>query len=298
MNFTLPTTKSEMYSTLKEIYLYYRIHAATYIAEERPEFSLDRMEFTPLTDEELTEKAESLIEGAFLRERKEKEDVINDKIEALNGKKTVLTEEYEKIFLSVEKKYSEIKEKIKDEACKKGLTFSSIVTEKTYQAEKEKANELLKYQNEKSEKLSKIDGEIDSLEDKLDELSDFYDNLKEVDINAKFIELKEAQEKTLMEVFKYNNGIEEKELRFKNANLTNDMTLEVRYLEAKSKGLTKEYLVDAGYYKDVIDCIAGYYNRLSAVNAYNDIKNETGLIEYLEDFYQDVIYGYRVKALD
>ena len=67
-------------------------------------------------------------------------------------------------------------------------------------------------------------------------------------------------------------------------------------MEINTQFFTKDQLVEMGYYKDVITCVSGYYDRLSALSAYQDITNETGLITYLDDFYESVVYMYRVRA--
>lgn len=296
MEFTLPTTKAQMYTTLKSIYAYYRINSSAYMGQQREPLVLNRLSFTPLSDNELKSKAEDIVSPGIERERQKAKLEIDKEIETLNEKKNETTNKYNEIMLEIEEDYNKIKEKLKEEASKKGLSYSSMTTEKMYQAEKDKSEKSIEKQIEKNGKITEINSKITVLQNKKNDIDDFYDDLLILDKNAKFIELKEAQDKTVREIEKYNNSQGEKETRYLNANLLSDATLELRYLDIKSKGINKDVLVDAGYYADVIRCISAYYDTLSPVNAYNDIKSETGLITFLEDFYEDLIYSYRVRA--
>ncbi|MBQ7348506.1 MAG: hypothetical protein IJW47_00785 [Clostridia bacterium] len=61
MAFPTPTTKEEMFSILKDIFYYYRVKRAEFEEIVLVPLSLKRMEYTPLDDEKLLEKAQSLI---------------------------------------------------------------------------------------------------------------------------------------------------------------------------------------------------------------------------------------------
>ena len=67
-------------------------------------------------------------------------------------------------------------------------------------------------------------------------------------------------------------------------------------MEIKSNYFTVEQLFEMGYYNDVMDCISAYYDLLDANEAYQDIVNESRLVFYLDDYYQDVVYMYKMRA--
>ena len=71
MEFTKPTTKEEMFATLKEIYFYYNHKKFVFDVAELERLNVQRMTFTPLTDEELLEKATDILSGQHLRETRE-----------------------------------------------------------------------------------------------------------------------------------------------------------------------------------------------------------------------------------
>lgn len=297
MEFSTPRTKSEMYDTLKSIYSHYRLNAVVYADEEKEPLNLDEMSLNVLTREELLLKAETLVKSGIIREKQERKDSLTEKLEKLSLKLEKVDQDYQKIFDKVETDYEKIKENIKKEAIKKGLTYSSLTTEKMYEAESKKATLVAKYEQEKGNKITEINVEISAVQNEIESLDAFYDDLLNKDINKKFEELNDEQEKLKREVFKYNNSIKSTLVRYKNTCLMSSAELELKYLEIRAKGFSKEALVDMGYYKDVVNCVSGYYNTLNNdVAAFNDLKQETGLMIYLEDYYSNVLLIYKVRA--
>ena len=71
---------------------------------------------------------------------------------------------------------------------------------------------------------------------------------------------------------------------------------EIDFLAVKAKGFSKDELVNNGYYKDVLKCVTAYYNTLSAADAYNDIMSDAGLAPYLDDYFDDILVMYKLKA--
>ncbi len=296
MNFTIPSTKAQMYTTLKSIYNFYRLNSTAYTGEQRSDLVLGRLSFTPLSNTSLMSKAENIVLPKIERERQKAKLEIEKQIATLRENIVELNKKYLEVNKKLNEDFIAIKEKLKEEASKKGLSYSSLTTEKMFQAEKDKNEKELEIQLEQNEKTTEINSKITALNNKISGIDDFYDDLLVMDKNAKFLELQDEQDKTKREIDEFNFLQAEKETKYHNSNLSSDANLELKFLEIQSKGLSKEALVDAGYYADVVSCITGYYNTLSAVNAFNDIKGETGLIMYLEDFYQDLVYNYKIRA--
>ena len=72
--------------------------------------------------------------------------------------------------------------------------------------------------------------------------------------------------------------------------------MELRFLDISSGEFTHDQLVEMGYYEDVIKCVCGYYDTLSASNAYYDITSEKKLAIYLDEYYSEIIYTYKLRA--
>ena len=71
MVFDRPQTKDEMYSTLNDIYFYYNHRRLIFNAVEHEELIIPRMTYLPLTDEEISEKATTLLIAKHTREKQE-----------------------------------------------------------------------------------------------------------------------------------------------------------------------------------------------------------------------------------
>ena len=108
--------------------------------------------------------------------------------------------------------------------------------------------------------------------------------------------IKDEYEKLKKDVFKYNNSLEEKEQRYLNSIKESKASLRLRFLYISAGEYTKDQLVEMGYYTDVIRCVRGYYDTLPAVDAYRDMVAEHKLAIYLDDYYQNVVYAYKLNA--
>ena len=297
MTFDNPTTKEEMYEILKEIFNYYRLRRPEHDQVVLNSLELGKIEFTPLTDEQITAKAETLLYAGHKREKTEEKNKLEDEIAKINEKIAALEAEAEEGIAEAEKKYGETIKWLNEDSANKGLLYSTVISDKIIEARKELSEKKGKINAELLKEKAILNASLDALNDRLDSLDTYYADIHAKEIEAKCAELKDEQDKTAMEVFRYNNGITEKEQRYENTLIQSQITLELRYLDLSSKEYTKSQLVDMGYYRDAVDCVCAYYDTLPAADAYNDIKNETGLIIYLEDYYENVIFMYKNLAV-
>jgi hypothetical protein len=148
----------------------------------------------------------------------------------------------------------------------------------------------------KNKLIMTYSAEKQALENKLESADEYFKNTHEKDVDKKVLELKKEREQLTMEVFKYNNGLDEKEQRYENSIKQNQMSLKIRYLEVTTGEFTKDQLIDMGYYQDVVDCVTGYFNTLDASEAYYKFKEQSRLVIYLDDYYDNVLYLYRSAA--
>lgn len=296
MAFSTPTTKGEMYTVLKQIYSYYRLRQRAYENVDLTPLDLTRLSFTPLTDAQLLARATEMVKGEKQSEYNRASAEIREKILLLDTEYSAITSEITAITDGINAEYRERAEKIKKAGEKTGVktdyTFDTLAS-----LEREKAQKIAETLREKNAKATANRTEKTAYSTRLTALQNEYDAIYSAKADSKKEELKAAQEATIREIFIYNNGLDEKEQRYENQILQNKASLEIRYLDVTKQGFTKEQLVDMGYYADVITCVSAYYDTLEAVAAYNDIKNETGLIPYLDDYYDSVIYIYRTRAL-
>ena len=295
MEFTKPTTKEQMYSTLQTIYNYYRITRENYSPITFTPLTLSNMTVTELTDEQLGAKADTLLKSAHEREILALKKSINEKLAAMNAKKSSVTAAAAALAEKINAAYLKSEDKVEKEAVKKGFAHSNVVLDKLAELESKKNAELTKAEADKNAAVAEINAEISSLNAALAGADDYYDDVHAYEKAAKVSELKDAQEKQKTEAFKYNNSVSEKKERYANAIKQLNMTYQLKFMEIKNVEFTKEQLYDMGYYQDVIDCVCGYYDTLDATAAFNDIANEGKLVLYLEDYYQTVIYMYKAR---
>lgn len=296
MQFETPTTKAQMYEVLKEIFYYYRIRKDSYEDHILPELTLERMAFTPKTDEELKEIAKTLLLSKHSREKQEYLDALKD----LKSKKEAELEKVvlkrDNLIVKCNDEYDKSIKEIVREAQKKGLENSSVIAGKTIELELSRNAKIEEINSTTTKEYGDLEIEIEALRIKIENVDIHFGDIFEAEIDAKVLELLEEQEKKQKEVFKYNNTIEEKCQRYKGTVETTNASLRLRYLDINTEFFSKEQLIDMGYYQDAVDCVCAYYDTMPALDAYRDITNEQRIMVYLEEYYQDVLFMYRYRA--
>ena len=297
MVYETPTTKEQMYEILKQIYYDYRMKIDGYEDAGLTDLILDRMEFTEKTEEELFEEARGLTIPWYDAELLKAKKTNEAKILALSKSLLSLDNEKEKRKTALESETEASMQKIQKEAIKKGYYNSDIMLQKIAKLESVRIEKLEEIESEFQLKTLEVNKEIDSLTEYGITLESDYEVYLENKINAKFLELKEKQESLKREVFQYNNGLAEKEKRSKNSNISANASLKLRYLEIRTKSYTKEELVDMGYYEEVINCVCGYYNTIAnTAEAFAQFVQDTKVVIYLEDYYENVLAIYKARA--
>lgn len=296
MEFNLPTTIDEMYNTLSEIYYYYRVRREGYEDAELGDLILQRMQYQPPTDLELKEKAKVLLSAQFEREKSDYILGLSTSINGINLKITATEQNAQKRVEEITDLYADSVQKVESKAIKAGLINSSIVADKTANLETAKNQAILNVLEEKDQTIATLNAERQTLQTKMDGVDEYFSVIYDKAVEAKTLELIDERDKIVREVFKYNNALDEKEKRYANTVKQAEATLKLQFLEISMGEFTKDQLVDMGYYTDVIRCISGYFDRLSAVDAFYAVTAEKRLVVYLDDMYADFVYGYRARA--
>ncbi len=297
MAYQTPTSVTQMHQILRQIYFDYRLRIDAYEDAGLKDIVLERIQFNAKTDEELLSMARELVTPWYDQEYDKDKKSVETKIQALMEKKENLSYDTEKKKTALTEEVAKSKEEIKKEAIKKGYVNSDVMLSKIAKLEEYRLNKMEQIDVDANQTISSIEEEISSLQITLDALRENLNEYFENKVNAKFIELKEEQDKEEREVFKYNNSIDEKEKRSKNANISANASLKLRYLEIRSQSYSKEELVDMGYYEDVIACVRGYYDSFSnAYDAYNEFVAENKIMLYLEDYYGNLLSLYKARA--
>ena len=296
MEFTKPTTLEEMYAVLKQIYYHYRLKKQTYQDNQMKELSIARLEYQPLTDEQLTEKATELLMAKSLQTKSTYLFEINSEIAKLNQTLNELPKQLSNRLDSIEQSFEKSKEQIVKTLNENGLSESSVLVGKIAELEIAKNSQINQVVKEFEDKETEARSSLTSLQAKLGEADEYCLELNRMEVEAKFYELKQKQEQTVREVFKYNNGLDEKEQRYANTIISSNANLELKFLSILSQGFTKEQLVEMGYYKDAIDCVCAYFDTLEPMQAARDVTADTNLVIYLDDYYESIVYMYQQRV--
>lgn len=298
MAFGTPTTKEEMYAILKDIYRFYRIDNKSPLFEGLKELDLQRLEYVPLNEEELTTKALELVKHTHDREIYDYKKSISGQIQEKSNQLEALSKNLTEQILIIENNFTSQKESLDKECVEKNLLFSDVYLDRLNNLILEKDDKIQKLRKASESQTDKIEGEIQALELEQSNWLEWINDVHNHEVVVKLHELRDAQNTTTMEVFKYNNQLDEKEQRYANTLQTNIASLRIRLIEASGQDFTKSQLVDMGYYPDVLKCVYDYFDTLEPEEAYNEFKRESALLVYLEDFYDQVLNRYKQNSLE
>ena len=296
MQFAKPTTKNQMYATLKEIFYYYRIKRVEYEDVQLKPLSLRRIEFTPLTDTELKSKAEKLVareQAAQIRQRTREYEERANKLRKLAVE---VDASAVKLVQSVTEEYKKAQEELLSKAEDIGLTNSTVLLEQISLLESEKTQKLSQIEQDRVNKQADIEAEIQEINYETAYVYTYFSSEHTKQETQKYLEIKDEQDKLIREIQKYNTSLDEKEQRYDNTILESNASLKLRYLQICAEGLTKDQLIEMGYYEDILECVCGYYDTLSPVDAFRDIANDPKIAVYLDDFYTQIVYMYQSRV--
>lgn len=296
MEFNIPTSIEEMYTVLNDLFYHYRVQRLPFEEPVLQPLDIERMKYVPPTDAEISAKANDLILPEQEREMMEYVKQLNSKIAQLTEKISLAQIDAQKEKDEVVSLFSNSVEKVEQQARKAGLINSNIVVIQTAKLESTKNERIAKINSYMNAKIAEYTAEKTVLEEQVKNTPMHFRLAHQYDLEKKIEELKDEREKLSMEVFKYNNGLDEKEQRYANNLIQSRIRLRINYMEVATRDLTKDQLIELGYYDDVVTCVCGYFNTLEAYDAYVKFKENSKLAIYLDDYYQELFYMYRTSA--
>lgn len=179
-----------------------------------PSLNLEKLVFTPKTEEELRALATESVNALMLSKERSAEKTYNSAIKNYEAQKQKLTEQadldYDKAQLQLEEKKEDIKRKVADN----GLYFSDIAERFCRLAENDSSSVT-------KEIYAKLDLELKALSQKTTDAETLYNEtlaaLKEerqAREDKAYSDLLQDEEEERVAVEKYNNGVEEKEQKY------------------------------------------------------------------------------------
>lgn len=106
--------------------------------------------------------------------------------------------------------YDKAKENASDEALKRGIARSSIISEQLKELDEAKINDIEKLYENKKQSVAAVNKKISELSDELSAALDKLDIETAVKVNKRIAELKDERRAREDEVLEYNNAIKEK----------------------------------------------------------------------------------------
>ena len=295
MQWPTPNSISELYDTLKDIFVYYRIHKTIFEVPKLEDLELTRLEYIKKTPEQIQEQAHKLVNIDIEKLKLEKIGELESRITECEIK---MDKEHLSCATQVEKittLYKESQEKLERQVVENGLLNSTILIDKITTLEDSKNKEIALIISKRDSMVTTYQAKKSALEYQLNNLDEFFSSVYNALKEKKIEELTEEDEKLEMDIFKYNNGLDEKEQRYKNSKIQAEASLDLKYKELRAAELSKDELVELGYYKDVINCVTGYFDQFDVEDGYQLFKNEANLVMYLDDFYQQLLYLYKTR---
>ncbi len=172
---------------------------------------LETMEFTPLTDKELENKASEKVDKKYEAKEnslKSKKDLQIKNLEIENQELKDSVKDKKK---NVEDAYLELEESLNSDAIKRGIARSSIVSEQIKNLGVEKIRDLLGIDDALASELKSNSDKINSLEEEYVQAVNNLKIEKAVEISETIEKLKSEQNSQLEKVLKYNNNIKKQQ---------------------------------------------------------------------------------------
>lgn len=297
MTFELPKTLEQMYETLDSIFHYYRLTKGDYTQVVLPELKLNRLNVTFDDDAGLRSKAETMVLPDQLREQNEYEQDLNDQIAEIDQKIELEQINAQSELDEVNRIYDESIGKIQRQVSSSGLNYSSVAIDKTTSLEEGRNQKIVQINSKCNDVLSTLYARRRVVENRLAQASTHFTNAHAKDVDKKFLELKNEQMQLQNDVFKYNVSLDEKEQKYANGIKKAEASLTLQYLQITVAEYSKSQLIDMGYYADIIRCICGYFDTLAPSTAYDLFRSENKVAVYLEEYYQQILYMYKINAV-
>lgn len=296
MEYLTPTSHEELVNTLRDIFVYYRIRKQDFYPEEMQKISLEKLPDINRSESELFELAKTLLSGKHEKEIFDYKQGLTLEIESIDKSLQIAEETFDKKVSDINLSHANAIEEYKLLASKNGVMNTDIFIEKISSLKADFEMEISKLNSEKQLRIQELNLKKEELQIKKENAKSHFEVVHNAEINSKTAELMEVESQNHNEVLRYNNSVDEKNIKYSNYVDQMRASLLLRYLEIRSEPLSKDELVNLGYYKDVIECIDAYYSTLTPAQAYQDIINDATIGMYLEDYYQIILLHYKTAA--
>ncbi len=208
------------------------------------------------------------------------------KEEELNLNKESLKANYSSSKARIEENYDNARQKVSDDALRRGLSRSSIVINQLDAFNKEELDLYNQLDKDLTAKINQVDFELNALQTQQDLALSEFDIAYAVKLNSKINSLKQELLEKQNEVVKYNNQIAEKEAQYKlkYEQLEQDLKNDAWDKEKDLMNITTKYGSNAVQkYKQnqIYNMVDEYLASLSKEEAIKILENNNEIRNYL-----------------
>ena len=237
-----------------------------------------KLEYTPPSDEEITEKATNLSDSEFNTALQKYLDSYAKNAEKTAAEKESTLKASESEKENVTENYEASKKASENQALKRGLGRSTVIMNLLQNYDESKNKQLKDIESSLNENIADIDKELTTLEAEKQRTMNNMELEKSVAIAEKISKLKAERDEKVAEVTKFNNDVNEKIIKY------GDETSVLSDEEQKTIDLEKA--------KKVLE----YYSGYTAKEAFEDFSADKTLKDYLGDYYSEFYQLLKAKA--
>ena len=258
------------------------------------EISLDRIKYTPKSDEEIRLQVENLLKENLVNGKKTIDEETLNKVIDLTEKQTKAQEDKAVSMQEVEALFSKMKEGAEADSIKRGIQRSSIISEQLKDYNLAKANTVDEVNSTYQKAVGVIDKKLQDLETQREDALEKLDLKIATETTERIAELTKERDKLQNEAVIKNNEIAKQESTF-NANIAKqrDNILADAEEEKKEKALQQaEYEKKYGYsgekqenYSQRYDIALEFYLTLDPDIAEKALAASSNMKYYLGNYY-------------
>ena len=176
-----------------------------------PESSgLEEIEYTPATDDEIADRAQSEIDYLKTSERNKLDTDYDKAVKSLTEQSDTAKETLEDSYRKLDELYGELKQQAENDSIKRGIARSSIAASRLSDLDNAHMTSAGEAEAAYNAAVDAINVEIASLQTEQETALEELDLKYAAELQDRIAELKSERDKTVAEYEKYNNSVAEK----------------------------------------------------------------------------------------
>lgn len=178
-----------------------------YLGASDPSSTLSMMEYTPMTDEQITSTAQQKADSEYDWQISQKNDSAAYDKYLLEQKKGEVSNTYDSKEKALQEAYAQTKKKLAEDTLSRGMGRSSYAKDVQDEANLAQSSDTLALREELSSDIKNIDDKIGKLELELLQSTEKLSKKKQKDMLKTISDLQTERQKTITKVIEYNNSL-------------------------------------------------------------------------------------------